>query len=154
MTSKKTSTYKSILNVPDEPLKLRCEICFDRLKQKAIKESIHVNVVNDMIVTVDDGAEVHSLKDGSKSVFKKCAGQWDKVHQHIDAVDSKLMHQVDSLKLACDTLSKKVIEPQAIGGGPTFEIHVASFPLTTLFVQCIWLFSVWKRIVGLTVGIS
>ena len=64
-SSLKTSIYKSIFIVPDEPLNVRRKICLDRLKQKAIKEGRHVDVVNDVLVI--DGAEVYSLKDGSRS---------------------------------------------------------------------------------------
>ena len=47
---------------------------------------------------VDDVSAVSTNSDLSGYKFNKeeFAGFWDKVHQHIDAVDAKLMHQVDS----------------------------------------------------------
>ncbi len=68
-SSLKTS-IKVFFIVPDEPLNVRRKICFDRLKQKAIKEGKHVNVANDVLFI--DGAEVYSLKNGSRSGASSC----------------------------------------------------------------------------------
>ena len=53
-SSLKTSMYKDILIVPDQPLDVRRKICLYRLKHKAIIEGRHVAVVNDVLVI--DGA--------------------------------------------------------------------------------------------------